>query len=893
MPRELKADARPDPDALIEAAAREGRGRLKVFLGAAPGVGKTWEMLTAGRQAIADGIEVLIGVVETHGRAETEAQIGAIPILPRHKIEYRGQILEEFDIDAALARRPKLLLVDELAHTNAPGSRHMKRWEDVEELLAAGIDVWATLNVQHLESLNDAVARITGVRVRETLPDHVLERADSIELIDLPPAELRARLTGGRIYRPDVANRALEGFFREGNLAALREMALRRAAERVDADVTGYMRAKAITGPWPAGERVLALVGADPASEAVVRQARRLAEALRAPWIALHVEQSNSAAARPAMTMAQQLGAELETAAGGDLVGTVLELARKRNVTHIVMGRARPPLLRRLIGRSLARAMLRRSTDFTLHVVPAPSLVPIKAPRLPRPPVQVVPWVVSVALVGLVVGIGEVLERLVPAEALGMLFLAAVVAAATLYGLAVALFAAALSFVAWDFFFLPPRLTFTIGSPRDLIALFVFLGVACATGLIASRLRTETQAAQGRIQGLRRISQFSRQLGTPTNEPELLDEIARQAAEIAGAALVLTPVGEDLNIRAAQPPADTMDEAGWAAARWAFSRKEETGRGTGTLPSASWRFMPMRTVRGMVGVLGVRAEESRLDPPLLQTLSALADQAAVAMERVRLANEAARSAAQAETQKLRTALLSSLSHDLRTPLAGIRGAADTLRSAWAALDDATREDLLQSIEDDIGRMTRFLGNIMEMTRLESGEIVPRRVTIALDEVVQAAIARVPGGAPVAVDLPAALPPLVADPSLLEQVMVNLLDNAVKYSPPGSLVRVGAGVSGMSIAIEVRDEGIGIPAEDLPHVFDSFYRAGRGDRVAPGTGLGLAIARGLTEAMGGTIAAQSPRPDTPRDNPHGTIVTLRFPLVPAARPQGQIAEPVAP
>jgi two-component system sensor histidine kinase KdpD len=497
------------------------------------------------------------------------------------------------------------------------------------------------------------------------------------------------------------------------------------------------------------------------------------------------------------------------------------------------------------------------------------------------------------ALVGLVVGIGEVLERLVPAEALGMLFLAAVVAAATLYGLAVALFAAALSFVAWDFFFLPPRLTFTIGSPRDLIALFVFLGVACATGLIASRLRTETQAAQGRIQGLRRISQFSRQLGTPTNEPELLDEIARQAAEIAGAALVLTPVGEDLNIRAAQPLADTMDEAGWAAARWAFSRKEETGRGTGTLPSASWRFMPMRTVRGMVGVLGVRAEEARLDPPLLQTLSALADQAASAMERVRLANEAARSEAQQETQRLRTALLSSLSHDLRTPLAGIRGAADTLRSAWTALDDVTREDLLQSIEDDIGRMTRFLGNIMEMTRLESGEIAPRRVPIALDEVVQAAIARVPGGAPVAVDIPAALPPLVADPSLLEQVLVNLLDNAVKYSPPGSLVRVGAGVSGMSIAIEVRDEGIGIPAEDLPHVFDSFYRAGRGDRVAPGTGLGLAIARGLTEAMGGTIAAQSPRPDTPRDNPHGTIVTLRFPIVPTARPQGQIAETVAP
>jgi two-component system sensor histidine kinase KdpD len=879
MARPDPRDTRPDPDALMAAAAKESRGRLKVFLGAAPGVGKTWEMLTAGRQAQAEGMDVLIGVVETHGRSETEAQIGSLPILPRHRIEYRGQTLEEFDIDGALARRPKLLLIDELAHTNAPGSRHMKRWEDVEELLAAGIDIWATLNIQHVESLNDAVARITGVRVRETLPDHVLERADSIEVIDLPPAELRQRLTGGRIYRPDVAKRALDGFFREGNLAALREMALRRAAERVDADVTGYMRANAIEGPWPAGDRVLALVGPDAAGEAVVRQARRLAEVLRAPWIVLHREAPDSANARPAMAMALQLGAEIETA-GGDLVRAALAIARKRNVTHIVMGRGRPPLWRRLTGRTLSQALLRQGGDFSLHVVPAlPRAVAPRRLAVPRRGIvpTALPWVVTAALVASVIGIGEMLDRLVPAEAWGMVFIAAVVASATLYGLGVALFAAALSFLSWDYFFLPPRLTLTIGSTRDLIALAVFLGVATVTGGLAGRVRRESKAAQGRIEGLRRIAQFSRQLGAPTTEPELLEEIARQAAGIAQAAMVLTPVGEDLNIRAAVPPADTMDEAGWAAARWAFSRQEETGRGTGTLPSSSWRFMPMRTVRGMVGILGVRAGEEKFDPSTMQTLAALADQAAVAMERVRLANEAAQSAAQAETQKLRTALLSSLSHDLRTPLAGIRGAAETLRGAWSALAPPTREDLLRSIEEDVARMTRFLVNIMDMTRLESGEIVPRRVAIDLREVVQAAITRVPPDVPVAIDLPDGLPPPSADPALLEQVLVNLLDNAVKYAPSGSLVRISAALSGRSVAIEVADQGIGIPAEDLPHVFDSFYRARLGDRVTPGTGLGLAIAKGLTEAMGGTIAVQSPRPDTPADNPHGTVLTLRFPV----------------
>lgn len=877
-------EQRPDPDALVAAAAREGRGRLKVFLGAAPGVGKTWEMLAAAQHAAQAGRDVLIGVVETHGRAGTEAQIGQLPVLPRRPIAYRGQVLEEFDLDGALHRHPGLLLVDELAHDNAPGSRHRKRWEDVQALLVAGIDVWATLNVQHLESLNDAILRITGVRVRETLPDRVLEAADAIELIDLPPAELRQRLVEGHVYPPAQAHRALDQFFREGNLTALREMALRRAAERVDADVSGYMRAKAISGPWPAGDRVLALVGPDAASEAVVRQARRLAEALRAPWIALHLDGSASAGARPAMNMALQLGAEIETAAVGDLVATTLEIARRRNVTHIVMGRGRPLLWRRLFGRTLAQAMLRHSLDFTLHLVPAPQAAVMRRRRRRYLPAGLWPWVVPPLLVAVVAVAGEALQAVVPAEAWGMAFLAPVVASASLYGLAVALATGVMAFLAWDFFFLPPVLSLTIGSPDDLIALVIFMGVAAATGALASRLRQEMQAAQGRIEGLRRIGRFSRELGTPTTEADLLAVIGRQAADIAGSAVVLVPTGDggELVVAAAIGPegggVPAPDEAGWAAARWAFAKQEETGQGTSTLPSAGWRFLPMRTVRGVVGVLGLQAaDDARLTEPLVQALAALADQAAVAMERVRLAHDAARTAAQAETHALRTALLNSLSHDLRTPLAAIRGAAGTLRDAWGALDEATRADLLDSIEEDVGRMTRFLGNIMDMTRLEGGGIVPRKVPVALDEVIGAAVARVPAGTPVAMDVAEGLPLLQADPALLEQVLFNLLDNAVKYAPAGSLIRVRAMQAGRGLVLEVADEGMGIPAADLAHVFDSFYRARHGDRVAPGTGLGLAIARGLTEAMGGTITAQSPRPDSPADAPHGTVMALRFPL----------------
>jgi two-component system, OmpR family, sensor histidine kinase KdpD len=873
-------ETRPDPDALLIAAAREGKGNLKVFLGAAPGVGKTWEMLTAARRLRAEGRDVVVGIVETHGRAETEAQIGDLPVLPRKAIAYRGRILEEFDLDTALARHPDLLLVDELAHTNVPGSRHNKRWEDVAELLEAGIDVWATLNVQHLESLNDAIARITGVRVAETLPDRVLEMAGDIEVVDLSPADLRARLREGRIYRPDVAGHALEGFFRQGNLAALREIALRQAAQHVDQDVRDYMRQNAIPGPWPAGDRVLALVGSDERAEAVVRHAKRLADALHAPWIALHFERPDAAEEpRQALDIAAQLGAEVESRSGStDLVRTIVELGRSRNVTHLVTGRGHPPLWRRIFGRTLVGSLVRQAPDFALHVVPDPAVTARPPRRIGMLPDGGLPWLVATLLVGAVIGAGELLQPWLEQQALGMLFLAAVVGAAALYGQIVALYAAALGFLSWNFLFIPPLYEFTIYEPRDVVAIFVFAGVAGATGLLASRLRTEARAGQSRIEGLRRIAGFTRSLGTPSTEVELYEEIARQAASIVEQAMVLTPLGDTIHIRAAVPPADTIDEGSWGAADWAYKREEPAGRGTATLPSSAWRFIPMRTVRGTAGVLGVRTETA-LNEPQLQALTALADQGAAALERIRLAADAARAEAQAETQKLRTALLNSLSHDLRTPLTGIRGAASLLRASWGSLTPEARADLLSSIEQDTVRMTRFLANITEMTRLEGGDVLPRCEKVAVRDVVDAALSRLEGANLLAVNVPADLPGVMADPQLLETVLVNVLENAVKYSPEGSPIRVVGELAGKTVCVTIADEGMGIPAADLPHVFDSFYRVRRADRTRPGTGLGLAIARGLIAAMGGTITAQSPRADAPRDGAPGTILKICLPLAP--------------
>jgi two-component system sensor histidine kinase KdpD len=886
---------RPDPDALLAAAARESRGRLKVFLGAAPGVGKTYEMLTEARRRALGGADVVVGLVETHGRAETAAQLAELEVLPRARHDHRGQLLEEFDLDAALARRPGILVLDELAHTNAPGSRHPKRWQDVEELRAAGIEIWTAMNVQHLESLSDPVARITGVRVAETVPDQVLTSADAVELIDIPPAELLERMRQGKIYRPDQARRALRGFFREGNLAALREMALRRVAEQVDADVTGYMRSNAIAGPWPSGDRVMVLVGADAAAEAVVRQAQRIAASLRAPLVAIHVERPGAAGGDPsaALRLAETLGAETETVVDTDLPRAILAAARSRNATHLVLGRGRPPLWRRLTARSLSAILLRRANDFALHLMPDPAAAGRPtAPRFTQLPGWI-GWAAMPGLVLLATGVGFGLDGLVAEGALGMIYLAATVASAVAFRPLHGLGAAALSFLLWNYLFIPPRYTLTIAGAQEVVGAVVFGLVALLLAGTTGRLGRSMRTARARVFGLRRLVEFSRRLGAPMDRATLLSLIAEEAERVAGCpCCVLMPLsGEDLPglglprsrraddtdliLRASAPSSAEPDDASMAAARWAYAKGRTAGSGTDTLPAVPWKFHPLPTAQGVAGLVGLRfADRSKpLDAERARTLDALLDQAAIALERAELMEERARGAARAEADELRTTLLTSLGHDLRTPLTGIRGSLETLRTMGDALPPEARVDLILAAEEETIRLGRFVSNILDMVRLESGQVTLRRAPLDLPSAIEAATERAENasGRRVEQRIEHRLPMPSLDPLLFDQVLSNLLDNALKFSGPQGHVAVAVRREGANVTVQVEDDGPGIPREDIIRIFDPFFRASRTDRIAAGTGLGLAIARGLTRAIGGQILAESPMLDG-----RGTRMSLRFP-----------------
>ncbi|WP_424811199.1 ATP-binding protein [Roseococcus sp. YIM B11640] len=887
--------ARPDPDALAELAAREGRGRLKVFLGAAPGVGKTVEMLAEGKRVLATGRDVVIGLVETHDRAETEAAIGPLPLLPRRAIAYRGQVLQEFDLDAALARRPAILLLDELAHSNAPSSRHLKRWQDVEELRDAGIEVWTTLNVQHLESSADAVARVTGVRVTETIPDSVLADADAVELVDIPPAELLDRMRAGKIYRPEQAQRAMRGFFKEGALAALRELALRRTADRVDADVTGWMRRNAVAGPWPVGDRVLALVPGHGSADTMLHQAKRIAVALRAPLIALHVEQpGHPSDPSPGLALAQQLGAKTEIVTASDVPAAVMAHARSRNATHIIVGRGAPPLWRRVIGRTLIAVLARRATDFTLHVVPHDSTPRASGPERGWPAWS--SWLVIPALVALATLICDALDGAVPDAALGMVYLAAIVAITAITGPLQAGIGSVLSFLAWNFLYLPPRYTLTIISAQDVLGAVVFGAVAALLTGTTGRLGRNMRVAAARLAALRRLAALTGRLNAQTSIGDLQLAIVEEASRVVGGpACLLLPLSDALAaslpgqfpadgevsfepvLRAAVPPSTRLDESAMAAARWAMANRREAGRGTATLPQNSWRFLPLTAQRDgvtrMIGLLGLNPGERRPFPEAESAVEALVGQAALALERADLAEATANARARSESEALRTALLTSLGHDLRTPLTVIRGAAETLRIS--DLPAHTRTDLLTTIEEEVARLARWMSAILDVVRLETGQLTPRQEPIDLAPVVEAATGRARKLYPnrrITLEISQDLPRPRLDPSLLDRILENLLDNALKFSGPDNLVRVMGWQDGAQLVLSVEDDGPGIPPEDLPRIFDAFFRAERTDRVAAGSGLGLAICRGLAAAMGGRISAESPAA-----NQRGTRITLRFPI----------------
>ncbi len=882
-------DARPSPDALLASIDRENRGRLKIFLGAAPGVGKTHEMLMSGRARKAEGVDVVIGVVETHGRKETQALVDGFEVIPKAHVDYKGRHLDEMDIDAVLARRPKLVLVDELAHTNAPGSRHPKRYMDVLEILTQGIDVYTTLNVQHVESLNDVVAQITRVRVRETVPDSIIDQADDIEVIDLTPQDLIKRLHEGKVYLPQTARHAIENYFSPGNLTALRELALRRTAQRVDEQLLSHMRSHAIPGPWPAGERVLVCVDGRPDGASRVRYARRLADRLRAPWAALNVETARSAnmseqdkdrlAAH--LRLAEQLGAEVTTIPGQNIAQDIVRHATANNFTHIVIGKPTRSRWRELIEGSLTYELIRSAGNISVHVIAGAEgeagtrgfkTAATGADRQ----VQLWPFALAAAYVAGALGVGVVLDQFLDVRNLALVFLMAVLISAVTAGLWPALFSSLLGALVFNFFFLEPRYTLTISEPESVLAFFFFLVVAVIASNLTARVQRQAVAARQRARTTEELYQFSRKLaGAGTLDDVLWATVFQIALMLKVRVVLLLPEDDTIAVKAGYPPDDTLADADIAAARWAWEHNRPAGRGADTLPGAKRLYLPIRTQRTAIGVVGLDNDKQGplLTPEQQRLFDALADQAAVAIERIQLVADLDRARLTAEADRLRTALLTSISHDLKTPLAGIMGAAGTLKEYGGALSEPDRADLLSTVLDEGERLNRFIANLLDMTRIESGAMEPNYALHYLGDIVGSALRRaekIVAGHRITVDLAPDLPMLKLDPVLFEQAIFNLLDNAAKYAPADSAIGIRAWSADGFVTLQIVDEGPGIPADDLERIFDTFYRVRKTDQVRAGTGLGLSISRGFVEAMGGTIVAAN-RGDRP-----GAIFTVRMP-----------------
>lgn len=869
-------DRRPNPEALLALTVGSERGKLTVFLGAAPGVGKTYSMLNRARRLRAAGIDIVIGLVETHGRTETAALLEGLEVLPRRPVEYRGHVLEEFDIDAALARKPQILVVDEMAHTNAEGSRHPKRYQDIEEVLGDGIDVWTALNIQHLESLNDLVTRISGVDVREIVPDIAFKKADEVILVDLPPAELIERLKEGKVYLPENAQRAIEGFFRPANLTALRELALRRTADRVDDQMVDLLRQGAIEGPWATAERLLVLVGPDQLSERVVRTASRLASGLNAPWTAVSLSRSESPLPRAeaahledTMRLAERLGATTLRTDAVDYVTEILRIARRENITQIVVGRPRRSLFARLTRRALPDELLTRSGDINVHIVSGGDEDEdgLTLGGLSFRNRSTRRWVDTVALAIAAVVIatlaGRAIVTFVPLQNVSLLYLLAVFSCGVANGRVSAILAAGLSFLAYNFFFIEPFYTFSIAQPHEVFALLVFLAAAILGGELAGRMREQAEQARRQERATQALNEFSRKLSGSARVDTVLEATTAHLYATTGmGAALLVPEDGELTLGSIWPPDLALDATDMTAVRWAFDKREPAGHGTGTLPQVPWLFRPVLQGKLAIGVLGLLRADARgpLLPQEEQMIRGVLEQTAVAIDRARLVRESARTAALTESEKLNAALFSSLSHDLKTPLATISGAASSLRELGDRMDAATRSDLLASIEEESNRLGRFVSNLFDMTRLEAGTLQPRRDSVDVDEAIDLAVDRARKLYPdhrFEFSLAAGLPPARADGNLLGQVLFNLVDNACKYGGDSAPVAIFARREGSEVVISVTDHGKGIPERELERIFDKFYRRAKTDGRAAGTGLGLSIARGFVEAMGGTLKVESP------------------------------------
>lgn len=878
---------RPSPDALLAEAKRETRGRLKIFLGAAPGVGKTYAMLEAAHERVRDGVDLVVGVVETHKRRDTERLVNGLTVIPAKVVEYRGRIFEEMDIEAIIARHPKIVLVDELAHTNVPGSRHLKRYQDVEDILDAGIDVYSTLNIQHLESLNDIIERIAHIKVRETLPDSVLSTADEIELIDLPPADLIKRLGEGKVYVPEQAQRAVNNFFSPGTLTALREMALRHAAERVDAQMVTYMRAHAIAGPWPTRERIVACIGDGTSAIRLVRVTKRVAERRQAPWAAVYVEthhhfslsEAEQDRITQALRLAEELGGEAVTLQGEDVASELRAYAAERNATQIVVGRQKRKGWHGLWHghTSITDEIIASTEAFEVLLVggedtekPATMI----RTQTKRRALNWLSYILAAVGVAIATGVSELIYLWLPLPNISVTYLVAVMLIAMTLGRGQAIFASIASFLSFNFFFTEPRFTFFVSDPQNILTIVFFLIAAIIVSSLVSRVKRQIEVTKTGARRTTNLYDFSRKIAAAVTRDDVLWAVVHHvAATIHGKSLILLPRDLRLEIAAGYPPEDEISDKDAAAAEWAHANGQPAGRGSNTLPAAEWLFLALKTARGPVGVLGIQMPGLEyLSPEDRRLLETLADQAAVAIERTMLVAdlEAARMAV--ETDRLRSALLSSLSHDLRTPLVSILGASTSIINYQDTLDAESRNELALTIQEEAERLNRFVQNLLDMTKLGSGALKPNADWSDMADIVQGAVHRAGKlfkGRHMKIDM--TLPLLKVDPVLMEQVLFNLIDNACKHSPADSTITLWARVKAEQAVIEVCDQGVGIPDADRERVFDMFYRIEATDSQPAGTGLGLSICRGIVEAHEGTITAE------PGINGSGTCIVITLPL----------------
>lgn len=866
-------------DALLADLPRDGRGRLKVFLGAAPGVGKTYAMLQAAHTQLRQSVKVLAGVVETHGRAETEALLGGLPQQPLVRSEYRGVLLEEMDLDGILAARPKLVLVDELAHSNAPGSRHAKRWQDIQELLAAGIDVFTTVNVQHLESLNDQVRGITGVQVRETLPDWVLQEAFELLLIDLPPRELLERLREGKVYVPEQARAAIDAFFTQTNLTALRELAMQTAAAQVDNDLAQGYRQLGQAAPAVRG-RLLVGVDGDAQAERLVRHASRVAQRRHLPWSLVHVDNGSARdeqsrlRLQSAQQLAERLGGEVVLLRAGEVAKTLIQHAAERRASLLLVGQSRPRLRRRLFGGGLAARLLRQAHGLEINVLDTDHEQ--HQPR-PRSPLTLVWFDYVLALVAtlLASALAWAVSSVLPLPNISLVFLAAVLLVAVRSSLGPALACAALSFLTYDFLFIPPNFSFSIQREEDVLTLLFFLLMAALTGNLAARQRRQLQALRDTQEETSELLDLSRKLTAATDRQAVISAAAQHLEGWSDLQLCLLNRDGQGGWKVETGGPLQFTEAERAAADWAWQHDQPAGKGTGTLPLGRWWWWPLSVEDGPLALLGVCAKEGQtLSGQRRRLLTALSQPLAQALARAQLADDLEAARLHGETEQLRSALLASVSHDLRTPLTAMRGSIDSLLALGEAIPLEDRRELLEGTRDEAERLDRYIQNLLDMTRLGHGALKLARDWVSPADIVGSSLNRlraVLAPLQVSTEVPAELPLLYVHAALIEQALVNVLENAARFSPSHGRLQLRAGTNEQEIFFSVSDEGPGIPEEDRAKIFDMFYTAARGDRGGQGTGLGLAICQGMVGAHGGRISVAD------GIDGRGTCITLHLPL----------------